>query len=286
MKTHPLVNIALAAAEHEAYAYQGVRKIINGVAWSLDWNPVETLRWEDDRGEKLGIKSLVSFDQLGYGRNKFKQLVRNYVNEEEFARVRTVLERRAGKSFTSVALSMRGRAKDARSMGWCILSIVVTRHKGEERVEVQYRSTELTLKFGGDLCFLPWVFDQIGVNPKMVTFRFANCYLSGVYLPYLVTFASDPVSLLYGIKNRDETFFASASRFFLRSATKRDQFFPYSPENVAHKFGWEHIPAPTMKRIREFLAEYHKKFGPLTWIQHHRKGEYVPRGQRQDDDSG
>lgn len=266
--THPLVSIALAAAEHKAYAYQGVRKIINGVSWSLDW-PIHT-----------------EWSHLGYGKNKFKQLVRNYVNEEEIARVNAVLERRRGQTFTSVALSMRGAAKGNRSQGHCILSIIVTRYKGEERVEVQYRSTELTLKFGGDLCFLPWVFERIGVNPSVVTFRFANCYLSGVYLPYLVTFARDPVQLLKALENLDPTFFQSASRFFLRSASRRDQFFPYSPENVAHRFGWERIHPERMKRIKSWLADYHRKFGTLDWIKHHDKS-YVPRGKRRaaDEDS-
>lgn len=269
---HPLVSLALNAAGTPAFAYQGVRKIINGMTWELPWfvgNSQPRDAFELD------------FSDLGYGSNKFKQLVRNYVNEEEFARVRGVLERRRDQSFTSVALAMRGAKKDGRSMGWCILSVVVTRgKKGGERVEVQYRSTELTLKFGGDLCFLPWVFEKIGVDPEVVTFRFANCYLSGVYLPYLVTFAPDPVSLLIKLNKKDPEFFENATRFFLRSSYTKEQVFPYSPENVAHRFGWERIPKGTMRDIRNYLEEYHKATGkPLPKI-HYKPGEYIPRGKR------
>lgn len=277
--THPLVQLALKAASTEAFAYQGVRKIINGMTWQLPWRSAEARHFLEGEEEHEPM-AVVDFAQLGYGANKFKQLVRNYVNEEEFARVRSVLERRRDQTFTSVALSMRGAKKDARSQGWCILSIVVTRGKKGERIEVQYRSTELTLKFGGDLCFLPWVFEKLGVDPEVVTFRFANCYLSGVYLPYLVTFVKDPVPLLHKLWKNDPEFCASATRFFLRSSMKKNQFFPYSPENVAHRFGWERLSTSTMARIRDYLTEQHKKFGPLDWIQHHKKGDYVPRGQR------
>lgn len=266
---HPLVQLAYTALDSKPIAYQGVRKIINGMTHEMPDGIVD-----------------MDFPDLGYGSNKMKQLVRNYVNEEEFERVRAVLERRKDQSFTSVALSMRGGKKDARSMGWCILSIVVTRSKGQEKVEVQYRSTELTLKFGGDLVFLPWVFRKIGVaEDAPVTFRFANCYISGVYLPYLVTFVKDPVSLLNEIFKRDPVFAASATRFFLRSAMEKDQFFPYSPENVAHKFGWENINGKTMIRIREYLKSSHRAFGNLDWAKvHHVKGEYVPRGKRGEED--
>jgi hypothetical protein len=263
---HPLVTVAELALEMEPIAYQGVRKIING----MTWGPIR-------------LPNQMKFSDLGYGPNKEKQLMRNYVNEEEFERVRAVLERRKTKGFTSVAISMRGKPKDARSMGHCILSVVITRTKGTERIEVQYRSTELTLKFGGDLCFLPRVLERVGVDlSSPVTFRFANCYLSGVYLPYLVTFVDDPVDFLHKkVWKKDPQFAASATRFFLRSAMRENQFFPYSPENVAHRFGWERIPRKTMEKIRDYLADRHGELGSLDWAKvHHKKGDYIPRGKR------
>lgn len=262
--THPLIRVAGLALDTKPILYQGVRKIING------------LTFEVPSVAPGGFK-----DFNWYGPNKFKQLVRNYVNEEEFARVRSVLDRRRDQTFTSVALSLRGAKKESRSQGWCMLSLIVTRSKREERIEVQYRSTELTLKFGGDLAFLPWILEHIGADPgSPVTFRFANCFLSGVYLPYLVTLVDDPVSMLERVDDLDEKFFQNGTRFFLRSAYKKDQVFPYSPENVAHRFGWRNIGATDMRRIRDFLESRHKTFGKPLPKTHYKEGEYIPRGQR------
>lgn len=264
-----LSHIVSQALQTDAFVYQGVRKILNGVTVG-----------------SIGLPA-VKFEDLGYGPNKFKQLCRNYVNEEEFARVRAILNKRRDQSFTSVALSMRGKPKDARSQGHCILSVVITRSKEEERVEVQYRSTELVLKFGGDLAFLPWVFDQVGVDCHSnlpVTFRFANCYLSGVYFPYVAKFW-EPVSFLQAVRKDDPRLFAQGTRFFLRSAYREDQIFPYSPENVAHRFGWKTLGKRGMRNVRDYLEAEHKKFGkPLPKL-HYKEGEYVPRGKRQTEDS-
>lgn len=268
--SHPLIEVAKVALIAQPIAYQGVRKIINGMTWEL---PLV--------GPRM---SVVDYRDLGYGKNKHKQLLRNYVNEEEFERVRTVLGRRKEQSFTSVAASMRGASKGNRSMGHCILSVVVTRTKDEERVEVQYRSTELTLKFGGDLVFLPWVFDQLGLNPDRVTFRFANCYISGVYFGYLLSFHPYPDEFLRWMWKTDRKFMANASRYFLRSMMKENQFFPYSPENVAHRFTWGHL-RPKIGVLRELLTNLHGGEDAIDWARvHHQKGKYVPRAKRNEGD--
>lgn len=249
------------AVRNEAFMYQGVRKILQGVTWETPRLPK------------------VQFSDF-YGPNKFKQLVRNYVDEEEFARVRAVLNKRRGQSFTSVAVSMRGAKKESRSQGWCLLSVVVSRSKETETVEVQYRSTELILKFGGDVAFLPWVFEQLEVDPKWIRFRFANCYISGVYFPYACSWYEDPTDFLEYVAKHDPRLFEQGTRFFLRSAYKEDQVFPYSPENVAHRWGWNNLGKAKMRQIRDFLEPEHKKIGkPLPKV-HYKPGEYVPRGKR------
>jgi hypothetical protein len=260
MSNARLVALWEHTLQHPEFMYQGVRKIMQDVTWSMRELPE------------------VQFSDI-YGPNKFKQLVRNYVNEEEFARVRTVLDKRRDQSFTSVAVSMRGAKKEPRSQGWCLLSIIVSRSKDTETVEVQYRSTELILKFGGDLAFLPWVFDQLNLDPDLIRFRFANCFISGVYFPYVAKFIP-PVNFLEKVWRDDRKLFAQGTRFFLRSAYKQDQVFPYSPENVAHRFAWKTIGKKGMREVRDYLEEKHKTFGkPLPKL-HYAKGEYVPRGQR------
>ncbi len=165
-------------------------------------------------------------------------------------------------------------------MGHCMLSLVVSRTKGHESIEVQYRSTELGLKFSGDLVFLPVLLKELRVDPKICRFRFANCFISGVYFPYIARWwESGAVDFLSEVLDRDPTFFRTSTRFFLRSAYQEDQHFPYSPENVAHKYNWNFNKAE-MPSIRKFLERQHKKYGePLPKL-HHKKGEYVPRGKR------
>lgn len=263
MKDHIYQMMIMAALTAKPLALQGVRKIIQPFDWQFKRLPA------------------VTFEDLGYGSNKLKQLQRNYWNDEELDRVSTVLKKRAGKSFTSVAVSLRNKAKDSRSMGHCMLSLVVSRSKGFESVEIQYRSTELGLKFSGDLAFLPTLLERLGCHPDVFRFRFANCFLSGVYFPYIGAYwDGGPESFLREVRDRDLPFFKQSTRFFLRSAYTRNQVFPYSPENVAHKFGWSHLSTKQMNRVRDFLEHEHKKYGKPLPTTHYKPGEYVPRGQR------
>ena len=146
-------------------------------------------------------------------------------------------------------------------MGWCMLSIVVTRSNKVETVEIQYRSTELILKFGGDLAFLPGIFERLGVDPSVVRFRFANAFFSGVFLPTLLAYQSAPIAFLDKMRRSDVKHFQAGTRFLLRSTLRSDQRFPYSPENQQHKFMWSRIPIRQIREVRDYLIEQHKKFG-------------------------
>lgn len=247
-----------ACIEREAFLYSGVRKIVQDITWEIDELP--DLTYED----------------LGYGPNKFKQLCRNYIDLGEMERMRDLLDRRAGQSFTSAAMSLRGAKKDSRSMGHCMQTLVVSWKKDYETVEVQYRSTEVIQKFGADLVFLRYLLEELDLCPDLFRFRFANAYLSGVFFPTLCAHW-DAEEFLDYLFEHDPKLFAGGTRFFLRSAYKRDQHFPFSPENVQHKFAWANLD---MKRIKRYLEKKHKKFGkPLPKI-HYNKDEYVPRSKR------
>lgn len=238
--TEPLVRRVMEA---KAYHYNGLRKIVQGLDWELDSLPV------------------VTYEDIGYGKNKSKQLERNYIDLEELERVRAVLRNREHQSFTSVALSMRGKKKDSRSMGWCLLTIVVTRTTKDETVEIHYRSTELILKFGGDLAFLPTVLERLGVHPSKIRFRFANAFFSGVFLPTLLASTPEPIRFLKRLRRVDPYHFQTGTRFLLRSSLKEQQRFPYSPENQQHKFFWSRMPHSDIRDIRDYLKEEHEGFG-------------------------
>lgn len=260
-------QLILTAVDRPAFQYAGIRKIVQGVNWEFPADDYPSLKYED----------------LGYGRNKHGQLMKNYFNPEEVERCRQLLSKRNKKGFTSVALMMRNGTKDARSQGHCMLSLVVSKTRQDTVVEVQYRSTELVLKFGGDLVFIPFVVKALEVEPTRYRFHFANAYLSGVYFPTLCHhWNGGRLEFLDYLYRHDRAFFQTATRFFLRSSYRRDQFFPYSPENLQHRFGWARLNMPV---FRKFLEPKHKEFGvPLPKI-HHVKGEYIPRGKREDDDS-
>src|SRR6478752_2036729 len=94
--------------KREPFLYAGVRKIVQGVTWTAP-NPWPKLAYED----------------LGYGKNKFRQLQRNYFDPEEVARVKSQLTKRKKAAFTAVAMSMKAGKKDSRSMGHCMQTLVI-----------------------------------------------------------------------------------------------------------------------------------------------------------------
>lgn len=241
----------------------GVRKIVQGVTWTAP-NPWPKLTYED----------------LGYGKNKFKQLQRNYFNAEELARVKSLLHKRQKAAFTAIAMNMKAGQKDSRSMGHCMQTLIVSRTPKIVTAELQYRSTEAILKFGGDVVFLPWILEQLEIEPSTVRFHFANAYLSGVFFPTLFQWWN-PISFLETLWAHDQKLFAGGTRFLLRSAYKKDQHFPYSPENLQHRLLWDRIGKDQINRTKEYLEEKHRLFGkPLPKVHHRTDREYIPRGKR------
>lgn len=242
-REHLLCSIAKAAIRHPDQLFSGIRTILVGFTFETPAIPVVTL------------------EQLGYGKNKINQLDKTYWNEEEANRVRAILNKRTDHEFSSVAMSLRNQAKvDSRSMGWCMCSLVVTRvRRGPETVTMQYRSTELTKKFGGDLIYLPLIFDRLGLKPDLIRFQFANAYLSGVFFPYLCGFwPRGPAGLLSYLETNNSKLFYGSTRFFLRSACNPGKKFAYSPENQAHIFAWKNLD---MKFVRDYLYKRYKAMG-------------------------
>lgn len=243
-----VVAIAKQSLDHPALLYTGPRKMLQDVTFTVTPATLKNGDWP-------------TYPSIGYGTNKEKQLIRTYWKDDEANRVRQVLDRRGGQQFTSVAMSLRNKEKDSRSMGWCMNSLVVTRMRKShfESVEIQYRSSELTMKFGGDLCFIPYMFSQLNLSPSIIRFRFANAYFSGVYLAYLANhWPGGPVPMLDYMWRHDQEFFRHGTGHFYRSTLSADQVFKYSPENLAHRFGWRNID---MKAAFRYLKKRYKEMG-------------------------
>ena len=250
----------LEAARKETAGYQAIGKVVQDITYQRHSLP----KW--------------SLQDWGYKNNKETQLMRNYVNDEELNRVRAVLGKRDLNKYTSVALSLRGKPKDSRSQGWCMLSLVISRTKEWTNVEVQYRTTELILKFAADVWFLGILCDLLDVEPERYTFRFANCALSGAYFPYLID-KTDLVSFLRRVREADEDFFLRTTRFLLKASYKKDQYHPFSPERVAHKFLWERATAKQIHAVCDYLEPLHFATGRPLPRDFHDKS-YIPKGQR------
>jgi hypothetical protein len=254
-------SLYYAIVESPIAGWQAIGKVVRDITLTSDTLP----NW--------------TFEDWGYGRNKITQLTRNYVNEEEFERVRSVLKRRSEKKYTSVALSLRGKPKDSRSQGWCMLSLVISRNGTSQSVEVQYRTTEAILKFAADVIFLrDYLLRWLDLSPDVFRFRFANCALSGAYFPYLVD-KLDIVKFLERVHRRDPEFFLRTTRFLLKASYRKDQYHPFSPERVSHKFLWGRASTAQIKAIRAYLEPLHAATGrPLPKDFHDES--YVPKGQR------
>ena len=255
-----ILGIYRQVADTPVAGYQAIGKVVQDITYTRFWLP--TWRLED----------------WGYGRNKIAQLNRNYVNEEEFDRVRSVLSKRNLNKYTSVALNLRGKPKDSRSQGWCMLSLVISRTKEWTSVEVQYRTTEIILKFAADVWFLGELCSRLGIEPERYTFRFANCALSGAYFPYLVD-KLDLVKFLNYVETVDKDFFLRTTRFLLKSSYKRDQYHPFSPERLSHRFLWERGTPQQIADIRRYLEPLHRATGRPLPKDFHDKS-YIPKGQR------
>jgi hypothetical protein len=218
----------------------------------------------------------------GYGTGKEKQLYRNYINEEEFGRVLSVLNRRGKSKYTSVAVSLRGAPKDSRSQGWCMLSLVISRNKDWYSVEVQYRTTEAILKFAADVWLLRELLEKrFEITPSVCRFRFANCALSGAYFPYLIPKLGGEKTKLFleHLYRTDKEFALRTTRFLLKSSYKYEQYHPFSPERVSHEYLWTKASKSEILQVRNTLEPWHRASGkPLPKDFH--DASYVPKGQR------
>lgn len=234
--TFPAIAAVRAVLEAPTFEYNGVRKIVQSVGYSLPSIP----RFE--------------MTDVGYTKAKEKAIFRMYYNEAEVERVKALLIKRRGQAFSAISMSMRAGAKRSDSMGHCIEAIVFAVTKEHRIAEVVYRSTEVIRKFSADLWFLPRVFEAVGFEATTVKFYYTNAYLSGVFFPMLFTWWH-PIAFLERLKVKDHKLFVGGTRFLRRSVARSDQVFPYSPENQQHQYFWKHHAAHA-PAIRAYLKEF------------------------------
>lgn len=222
---HPSLDLIMHALTYPVARVVSPRFIFQDILWTPESFPEVDLKM-------LGFSPTA----------KMRQLVRNYYDPEAAARVANLLTARKKHAYTSVSLSMRAGEKDYRSQGWCMEAIVFRRcGNSEVTATVLYRSTEIVQKFSADLAFIPWVYEQMGVEVAKTHFFFANAYVSGVFLPAVFNH-HEPVQFLKRVKALNPAFYALVARYFLRYYNHPDQTSAYSPRKKQMKLGWGTIP--------------------------------------------
>lgn len=217
------------AAEEESLAISGVRKITSDTSFYLAWE---------------NLASPLKYTDICYTPAKGKQLLRNYWNLEEVQAAVDKLKSRKGKDHSSVSIQLRGREKDSRSQGYCMQNMVITVTPNLCTIDIYYRSTELIQKFLADLIFfnqvLPPIFEDLGVTPSMIRFKFANTYLSAVFMPIFLRYEKNPDLFFQRLRSADPKFFRTCGlatrRFFQETHNytyrTRVKMFEYWKEHV------------------------------------------------------
>lgn len=222
-------NLKVACAP--ALVYSGVRKIVRQVDQTVPWSYLNDLP--------------MGYEDLCYSaRTKRNQLMRTYWNQDNVEAALEKLLGRDGKDHTSVGIQLQGGVKDSRSMGHCMQNMVITAIKDKVFVDLYYRSTEATQKFGADLVLfsevLPPIFDRIGIAPEELRFQFSNAYFSAMFTPIICAFSEDQASFFKTIQQYDPRFFRSlgmATRRYFQDTHNytyrtRVKMFEYWKENV------------------------------------------------------
>lgn len=232
------------AAEHETLAVSGVRKISSDVSFEL---PYQCLLEHD-----------LDYTDLCYTKAKGRQLQRNYWNPPEVEAAVTKLKSRAGKDHSSVSIQLRGSDKDSRSQGFCMQNMVITVTPQQSSVDIYYRSTELIQKFLADLIFFsvqfPPIFEELGTTPEKIRFKFANVYLSSVFMPIFLRYEEDPLGFFKHLKEHDPRFYRtcglSTRRFFQETHN-----YTYRTRVKMFEYWKEHVDPIKLKTTEKLLGQ-------------------------------
>lgn len=230
---HPSIDLIFHALTYPVARVVSPRYIFQDIFWAPEILPEVDLKM-------LGFSPPA----------KMRQLVRNYYDADRAAAVADLIRARRGKAFTSVSLSMRAGAKDARSQGWCMEAIVFRRVGVKDvTATVLYRSTEIVQKFSADLAFIPWIYDQMGIKVTRTNFFFANAYVSGVFLPAIFRHHA-PVTFLRRVRKVNPEFYKLIAEYFTRHYQDRESFSTYSPKRKQQQMGWDLIPERMEQALR------------------------------------
>lgn len=228
-------------ASSQTLCISGVRKIVTNAYWEISLQDLYSCQ--------------VEFEDLSYKEAKFKQLVRNYWDEDSIAAAMAKVKERKDMPHTSVAFQLKNGEKDVRSQGYCMQNLVLTTTKYTCEMDIFYRSTEALQKFLADLIFFkkmfPGMLAQAGVEPTVIRFHFANAYLSAMFLPILFRFDETPEEFFKELA-KDEKFNrtcrSATSKFFQPSHS-----YTYQKRVIMFEYAKNNIPPERYKLLADIL---------------------------------
>ena len=229
-------------ARHPTLAVSGVRKIASDVSFEIP-------------GDQLTPG--LNYTDLCYTAAKGRQLMRNYWNQEEADAAVSKLLSRRGKDHSSVSIQLRGQEKDSRSQGYCMQNMVITVTPMVSYVDIYYRSTELIQKFLADLIFfsktLPPIFGELGIEPEAIRFKFANVYLSAMFMPIFLRYEDDPRGFFEHLRKHDPRFYRTCGRV-TRQFCQETHNYTYRSRVKMFEYWKEHVDQKKVKSLGTMLA--------------------------------
>lgn len=168
---------------------------------------------------------------VGYATNKERQLIRNYWNKESAEKALHELESHLHRSDYSVGWHCHGEPKPGKTSqaGYCIQAMTLVRRNDHFRLNVFYRTVEISKKFYADLHFIEnTVIPHFKVRPNIITCYFSSVTLNNLYLPLIARMISHTSweTDLLTMKDYDPKFFYSMTKW--AHEYLRDAVFPYA----------------------------------------------------------
>lgn len=248
-----LINLLKHAVAQPAFVIHGVRKIVQGIAWS-----------EDSLRPPLDI-----LKDLGYKPVKLTRLMNLYYNKEEVAKAKAKLKQRIGEEHSSVSLLTRNMEKThPQTQGWCIQNIVISQSWKSKQctttADVFYRSTEAIMKFGADLTLLHSYFDALEVKPSPIRFYFSNLYVSAVFFP-LLFLHTDGVKFFELIRRHDKRFWWLATKAVSRYLDPVNRY-SYRAQVKQRELAQELDRRPLDEYLMHHIGEYHQVHMPKSTV--------------------
>lgn len=183
----------------------------------------------------------ITLEDLGYTKSKMTLLWKNYGDRHVLEEGKKMLldQEEAGKDYVSASFSFITGRKMKRLKSYCMTSAVFIKDKHTVDLNVFYRVTEATKKFGGDLVFLTDLFrqyipDTIREEIQAVVFHFPLLYVVPIYYP---------LAYILGVRvnEKDKSWFAGECRRQLERA---------GDDNVKPKFSQTDRVYRTYKKWR------------------------------------